>query len=325
MDPTTPGPWARPIGAPTEEYEPVPPEDAAIPWIDVHQHTQSLTWNDREAFGLSGARATVMIAASYYWSPYRPVSAEDVRFLWDDALRRADAFARTHPYEQCVAVGVHTWSRVEGWESLVEALPAYCELDRVVAIGETGIAATQHTSPWPLADQRDLLRAEFRVADRTGLPVLLHTPGLSKGSMSALDAARYEEANASFADPVLAPETAKEDAIEIDLTVAEEVGLDEEQLVVDHAVPEVAPTVLETTDAWLAFSVRSIDATDIAPVVEEYGPDRILIDTDLAGASDADPFKMKRTVLDLLRLGVPSEDVRRVVYENPCELLGLEP
>jgi hypothetical protein len=35
----------RPLGGtPTGEL----PQPIDIPWIDIHQHTQSLTWNDRE-------------------------------------------------------------------------------------------------------------------------------------------------------------------------------------------------------------------------------------------------------------------------------------
>ena len=46
--------------------------------------------------------------------------------------------------------------------------------------------------------------------------------------------------------------------------------------------------------------------------------------TDLAGAMRNDPFVMKRTILDLLRLGVDPDDVRAVVYGNQRELLGIE-
>lgn len=81
MDPTTPNPWVRPIGRPTGDVDRITPAEADTPWIDLHQHTQSLTWNDREAFDLGGGRAAVMIAAGYYWTPYRPIAAEDVRFL----------------------------------------------------------------------------------------------------------------------------------------------------------------------------------------------------------------------------------------------------
>lgn len=327
MDPSS-VPTARDVGFPPDAAGDVAAQDAFIPWIDVHQHTQSLTWNDRNTFDLSGGRAVVMIAASYYWSPYRPVASDDVRFLWDDALRRAATFDRSHAYDQYVATGIHTWSRVTEWEELLEVLPEYCALESVVAIGETGIESTQHTTAWPLEDQRDVVRGQMHVARETDVPILLHTPGSNKGGMPVQYRARYEESNESFTDPVLAPESAKADAIEICLELADEAGLDHDQMVIDHAAPRVAPRVLNSTDCYLAFSVsapwlRGIDAEDIAGVIDEFGSDRILIDTDLAGAMRNDPFAMKRMILDLLRIGVEPADVRAVVYENQCEVLGI--
>ena len=327
MEPET-GPWRRPIGLPPDEPEPGPTAaEADIPWIDVHQHTGSLAWDDREAFDLSGGRAVVAIAASYYWSPYRPDSADDVRFLWDDAIRRAATFDRTHCYDQYVAVGIHTWSRVAEPEPLLADLREYAALDRVVAIGETGIESTQHTSAWDLAGQREVVREQLRVADETGLPILVHTPGSSKGGLSPRHASRYEEADASFTDPVLGADP-KREAIGIDVALADEVGLDHDRIVIDHGSPAVAPDVLEETGCHLAFSVgapwlRGIDAADVAGVIEEYGPDRVLVDTDLLGAMPSDPFAMRRTILDLLRLGVDPDDVRQVVYDNPRDLLSL--
>lgn len=328
MDPTTPGPWSRPIGRPTGFEDRPSPADADIPWIDIHQHTQSLTWNDRETFDLSGGRAAVMIAAGYYWTPYRPITPDDIRFLWDDALRRAETFRRNHFYDQYVAVGVHTWARVEAVEDLLAVLPDYCELDEVVAIGETGIESTQHTSAWDLDGQRDVVREQCHIARETGLPILLHTPGSSKGDMPAWFADRYEEANESFTDSTLDPDTAKRDAVDIDLEVAEEAGLPQEQMVIDHAGPEIAPRVLEETGCHLAFTVgaewlRGVTAGDVADVIETYGPDRILLDTDLFGAMRTDPFAMRRTIMALLQLGIDPGDVRQVVYENPRDLLGL--
>ncbi len=326
----TDGPWARPIGLPPGEREPrATPAEADVPWIDLHQHTQSLTWNDREAFDLSGGRAAVMIAASYYWSPYRPVSAADVRFLWDDALRRAETFTRNHFYDQYVAVGVHTWARVEGVDELLAALPEYAAHDAVVAIGETGIESTQHTAAWDLDGQRDVVREQFHVARETGLPVLVHTPGSSKDALPAWHADRYEESSGSFTEPVLDPGSAKADAIDICVELADEVGLPHEQVVVDHGSPDVAEQVLEGTGCHLAFSIaapwlRGLDAGDVAGVVREHGPDRVLLDTDLAGSMANDPYAMRRMTLDLLRLGLDPADVRRVAYENARDLLGID-
>ena len=321
------GPTKHDIGVPPEEGP--TPEPVNIPWVDVHQHTQSLTWNDRERFDLTGCEAAVAIAAGYYWTPYRPVRPEDVRFLWDDALRRAAAFDHRHFYDQYVAVGVHTWARVANAADVLSVLPEYCDRERVVAIGETGIESTHHTATWPLDQQREVVREQFRIARETGLPVLVHTPGSSKGDVDPRHRHSYEEGNRNFTDPLLTPETAKREAVEIDLALADEVGLADKQLVIDHAGESVRDFVLENTGCYLAYSVsapwlRGVDARDVAAAIEAHGSDRILVDSDLIGAMENDPFVVKRTVLDLLRLGISRADVRRVVYENPKSVLGLE-
>jgi uncharacterized protein len=211
---------------------------------------------------------------------------------------------------------------------LLAVLPQYCEQDRVIAVGETGIESTQHTTAWPLNDQRDVVREQFHVAREADLPVLVHTPGSDKGALPGWYAHSYEEGNRNFTDPLLDPKIAKREAIEIDLALADEVGLPDERIVIDHANPEVAPLVLETTDCYLSFSVsapwlRGIDPEAIAKTIETYGADRIILDTDLIGAMENDPFAMKRIAFDLLRLGIDRDDVQQVVYDNPKRVLGI--
>lgn len=85
------GPTRFPIGGPSEEE---PPSVATIiPWTDPHQHTQSLTWNDREKVDLSDCQGGGTFAVSYYWPRYRPVRT-------DDALQCVAAFNH-------FSVGVH--------------------------------------------------------------------------------------------------------------------------------------------------------------------------------------------------------------------------
>jgi hypothetical protein len=323
-------PTKRPIGvAPGDRTrgERYDPAVANIPWIDSHQHTHTLSWSDRETFELTGAEALIAIASSYYWSPYRPVQPDDVRFLWDDALRRATQIADSHFFDQYLAIAVHTWSRVEEWETLLDVLPAYCELDEVVAIGETGIESIQHTEQWPLEEQREVVAAQMDVARETGLPVIVHTPGGSdKGSLPLWHEGRYEEADANFADPVLDPDDPKLEATEIDVELADEVGLPDQQVVVDHADPSIVPFVMENTDCYLNFTLtwfRTVDVGDVAETIRTYGPDRVMIDTDLLGPMKGDPFTMKRAIFDLVRAGIDPDDVRQVVYENPKDVFGI--
>ncbi|WP_256301737.1 TatD family hydrolase [Haloarchaeobius salinus] len=320
-------PTKEPIGVyPVSESDDSVCSSTTIPWIDVHQHTQSLTWNEREAFDISGCRATVMIAASYYWSPYRPVSAEDVRFLWDDAIRRAARFNDSHFYEQYLAIGIHTWSRVTNPESALAHLPDYCDLDAVVAVGETGIDSSQHTLQWDLDEQRAVVREQFSIADDAGLPVIVHTPG-GKDTVSDQYTDYYEELDADFPAAHFEPETAKRAALGIDLELVDEVGISEERVLIDHADETIVADVLEGTNCYLGFSVgspwfRGVDANLVASVIEEYGSERIIVDTDMLGAMKHDPYTMKRLILDLSRLGVSHSDIRNVVYENPQDLLG---
>jgi predicted metal-dependent TIM-barrel fold hydrolase len=198
-----------------------------------------------------------------------------------------------------------------------------------VAVGETGLEATHHTEAWPVDDQRDVVREQFHLAREADLPVLVHTPGSSKGGLDPRDAHAYEEGDRNFTDPLFGDggEATKREAVEMDLELAREAGLPDEQVVVDHADGSVVDRVLGETDCWLSFSVgaswlRGVDARDVADAVARHGADRVLVDSDLIGAMRADPFVVPRTAMDLLRLGLSRDQVERVVYENPNRVLG---
>jgi predicted metal-dependent TIM-barrel fold hydrolase len=114
----------------------------------------------------------------------------------------------------------------------------------------------------------------------------------------------------------------------MDGQIKDEVGMNEEQVVLDHAHPSMAAFVMERTDCYLAFSVgqwiRTTTVEDVAETIRTYGPERIIVDSDVAGMYQTEPFAMKKTMLDLVRHGIDPADVRRVVYENPKDVLGLE-
>lgn len=61
---------------------------------------------------------------------------------------------------------------------------------------------------------------------------------------------------------------------------------------------------------------------DVAAVIEEYGPERVLLETDSAGVLRNDIFALKRTLFELYRLGLDLDTIRTVAFENPMELLS---
>lgn len=336
-------PTRRPTAAITDEAagrsRAVPPAAADIPWIDIHQHTGTLGWDQHEKMDASGARAVVMIAASYFQAPYRPIAAADWWFLWDQSLQRAAEISRNHFFDVHLAVGLHFGARIEDADALLDRLPAYCALDEVVAVGETGIDPVQSVSAWPLDEQRAVLETEMHVAREAGLPVILHTPVNRTGApaessvpaqFSRTVAPKFEYGGAPSTDPLFDDmTTAKRQAVEMDVVAADEAGLPHERVVVDHGTPDVADYVLDETGCYLSFSLvrhgESNTPEDVAGVIDDHGSERLMVDSDLLAGLCADDaaLTMRRMTLDLLRLGVDPADVRNVVYENPKRVLGL--
>lgn len=325
-------PTQRPTDAEYTETEPsIPSELNSIPWIDIHNHAHTLSWNEREKFTLSGCESMVMMAAAYYWTPYKPVDPEDVRYLWDDALNRLSQIRQSHLLDAKIGVGIHTGARVDEYERLLDSLPEYAALDEVAAIGEIGITEAQHVSGWTLEEQKDVTRRQLEVAADHDLPAILHTPA-DLEDVDFPDRVHggipgYELDLALQQEPVLTSEYPKREAIEIDVELKDEAGLADDQMVLSHADQEIAPYVLENTDCYLSFTVSypwllGVSPHDVAEIVAEYGPERILVETDSAGILRSDVFAFKRTILEMYRMGLDIETIRQVVHENPKNLLN---
>ncbi|MFA1609756.1 TatD family hydrolase [Halobellus rubicundus] len=330
---TTPQPTKRPTDAAYLDGDPdVPSELLSLPWIDPHNHAHTLSWNDRERYALAGCRAMLMIASGAHWTPYRPVAADDVRYLWDDAINRRAAIERNHFYEAKLGIGAPTRIRIEDPDALFDAMEAYVQLDEVAAVGETGITPSQHVSAWPLDEQRAAVGRQFEIAADADLPVVLHTPNKSIGPdrqyRDGMAVPGYEKNVALGADPVIDADTPALEAVRIDVEIAREVGLDEERIVASHADGNNLEFLLEETGCYASFTLghswmTGVTPADIADAIETYGPERIMVDTDCANILRSDPFSLKRAILELYRLGVDVEDIRRVVWKNPRSVLGL--
>jgi predicted metal-dependent TIM-barrel fold hydrolase len=317
----------------TDESDTLPSELTTLPWIDIHNHAHTLSWNDRERFDLSGCHAMVMMAAAYYWTPYKPVAPDDVRYLWDDALNRLDPIGQSHVFDPYLGIGVHTGARVENAEELLNVMPEYLALDEVAAVGEIGITASQHVSRWDLDSQTSVMRRQLELADEYDLPAVAHTPP----NLDNVDIPYRErgpipgyELNMDLQqEATVEGDDAKRAATELDIELKDEAGLSDNQLVLSHADQSVARFVLENTDCYVSFTISypwllGVTARDVAAIIKEYGPERVLVETDSAGILRSDVFSFRRTVLDLYRLGIDIDAIRQVIYENPKQILQLD-
>ena len=312
--------------------EPPPRELLTLPWIDPHNHAHTLSWGDREQFALAGCAAMVMVASGIHWTPYRPVHADDVRYLWDDAINRLPAIGRDHFFDARLAVGVQTGVRVEGPDGLLESMEDYLALDEVVAIGETGVTPAQQGSAWSVDDQLDVIRAQMAMAGRHDLPLILHTPNPSGESDApyrpGIGVPGYERNTSLVAEPVIDADDAALEALRLDMDAAEDAGLDESRIVASHADPNNLAYLVEETDCLVSFTIgqpwlTGVSAATVADAISRYGPERVMVETDAANVLRSDVLAVKRAVLDLYRRGVDVDDVRRVVWDNPREAFGI--
>lgn len=332
MSPTAP--TKRPTDAAyVDEDEFDPPTDLLnLPWIDIHNHAQTLSWADRERYALSGCEAMIMVASGYHWTPYKPVEADDVRFLWDDAVNRRAAIERNHFFEAKLGLGIHTGVRIEDPDELLDAMDDYCELDAVAAIGETGVTPSQHVSSWDVDEQRAIVQAQMELADTYDLPIILHTPNRSAESKRSyrpeVQTPGYEKNTGLSAEPVIDGDNPALEAVELDVEAMRDAGIADERVVASHADQNNTAYLMEHTDCYLSFTIGhswliGVTAADVADAIDEYGPDRIMIDTDCANVLRTDPFALKRAIFELYRYGIDEAAIRKVVLENPRDVFGL--
>ena len=311
----------------------LPTELLNLPWIDAHNHAHTLSWDDRERYALAGCRAMLMVASGYHWTPYKPVRARDVRFLWDDAINRRAAIERNHFFEAKLGLGIHTGVRIENPDTLLDAMGDYCGLDSVVAIGETGVTPTQHVEGWALEEQRAVVEAQMALAADHDLPVILHTPNQTVNDggrpyRPELGIPGYEKTPGLGTEPVIDGDNPALEAVRIDVEAANEVGLDEERVVASHADANNIEYLMEETDCYLSFTIGhswliGVTPADVADAIDEYGPDRIMVDTDCANVLRTDPYALKRAIFELYRYGIDADAIRQVVLETPRRVFAL--
>lgn len=84
---------------------------------------------------------------------------------------------------------------------------------------------------------------------------------------------------------------------------------------------------MRETDCYLSFTIGhswlvGVGPADVANAIDEYGPERIMIDTDCANVLRTDPDAIKRAMFELYRYGIDTESIRKVVFENPRDVFG---
>jgi predicted metal-dependent TIM-barrel fold hydrolase len=255
-------------------------------FFDPHIHLTSRTTDDLEAMAAAGVRA-VIEPAFWVGQPRTNVSTFVDYFSslvgWERF--RAAQFGIAH---YC-AIGLN--SKEANNEALakevLELVPRFALKEGVVAIGEIGY---DEITP---AEER-AYQHQLELARENDMVVMVHSPHRDKKR-----------------------------GIQRSLTVAAEVGVPMEKLVIDHNNEE---TVEDTLDAgaWCAFTIyphTKMGSERMVEIVQRYGPERIIVDSS-ADWGVSDPLSVPRTAKLMLERGIAPAAVERVTWQNALDAYG---
>ncbi|MBI3917164.1 MAG: TatD family hydrolase [Betaproteobacteria bacterium] len=292
-----------------------------IPYIDPHVHMADLGWDALESMGIGGMAAAVNPMA-------RPdvvikkrsgaFDADDILRCWDHMLWLAERFEKTFFYKVYVALSWGSNSRVHDVDRLHRALADYLKHGRVVAVGELGLDPYQWSTTVSQEDSEAIIAEQLSVAKDLNVPVVLHSPML-KSSAHYIEGPKLPDGAPAWPFKV---STAKRT-----FAIAERVGLDHTQVVIDHSDNDLIQWALENTNAYVAISGacvwRGIAPWQAAQWVQKYGPERIMVNSDAHQHLSMDALWLPRTIREMRRVGLEEPIIRRVVYENPKKFYRL--
>lgn len=249
--------------------------------FDPHIHLLSRTTDDYRAMADAGVVAAIEPA---FWvgQPRTHVGTFEDYFLsligWERF--RASQFGIRH---YCtLALNPKEANNPDVAPGVLDLLPQYLEKDGVVAVGEVGFDDMTDAEEHYFAEQIQLAR-------ELELPVLVHTPHRDKKR-----------------------------GTERSLALVRESGIPEERVLIDHNNEETLPMVLDT-GCWAGHSIypfTKMDEQRMAALVEEYGAERILINS-AADWGVSDPLKVPKTVTEMRNAGIPETQIETIAWNNP--------
>lgn len=291
--------------------------------IDSHTHVHTLPWDHLDLLAATGMKLAIATAGNPHVHNQffnAALTPEDIFRLWDDPIHFAGHIERTHFFQVKVVVGIHSLARPASPDKVLEKMPEYLKSPHVVGVGEIGLDPIQYFGlDWPLDHQAEVLAEQIRVAKKFDKPVVMHTPTM-KSKTEFLTDLNLPTAGGN--------RNYKESFIEWDLKIVDDVGLDHKRLVLDHIDDTVIDFAMANSKAMLGISVglgmRDIRPKDVARLVEKYGPDRLMINSDIVSHVAYDPLSIPKVILEMRRLGLPLNVIRQVVYDNANRFYSLD-
>jgi len=261
--------------------------------IDAHIHIDSVSYQDLALMATAGV--TAVISQTYYAHVNVEITSHTIIDLYQRLLKFETWRTAQELIDTYVAVSLNPVSIPSDYEKVLEVIPRYLEDEGVVAIGEIGLEPGSMTCP-DLVKQEEIVRAQLRIAKQYNKPVVFHTPA-----------------------------TEKEKWVGKCFHLITQEGVDRAKVVIDHADATVAKMISGfgciagvTVQPW-----RNVTPADGAKIALDCPYDRVLINSD-CNPLLSDPLSVPKTAHEMRRLGISKDDIKKIVFDNPCRIFNLD-
>jgi predicted metal-dependent TIM-barrel fold hydrolase len=261
--------------------------------IDTHVMMESLGLQDLEAMSACGVKAIIADAAGgmdYATSAQAAINYFE-HTLVGETKRASDYFIDVY-----VIVGINMNAVPADYEKILDALPEYLKRERVVGVGEIGLEPKSGTCP-DLGKQEEILKAELRIAKEYNKAAVMHLTSAERASW-----------------------------IEQYIKLIDEVGLDRGKAVIVHS--DASTTKIITDAGCIAglsvLPMRRMTPEDAAKIISENDMNRILVSSDSRIRHRSDALSVPRIAVQMRRLGLSEEDVKKVLFDNPNKVFNLK-
>jgi len=261
--------------------------------IDSHVMMESLGLQDLEAMSACGVKAIIADAAG--GMDYATSAPAAINYfehtLVGETKRASDYFIDVY-----VIVGINMNAVPADYEKILDALPEYLKRERVVGVGEVGLEPKSGTCP-DLGKQEEILKTELRIAKEHNKVAVMHLTSAERVSW-----------------------------IERYIKLIDEVGLDRGKAVIIHSDANTTKTITEAgcIAGLSVLPMRRMTPEDAAKIISENDMNHILVSSDSRIRHRSDPLSVPRIAVQMRRLGLSEEDVKKVLFDNPNKVFNLK-
>lgn len=249
--------------------------------VDPHIHMMARITDDYERMALSGIRIVVEPA---FWLGEPRTNVGSFRDYFNHILRFETERAKLYGIEHyaCIALNPREANDSALAKDVLEVMDEFLVHERCLAVGEVG-----HDDITPAEDEA--LHAQIEMAKRHDLPLMVHTPHRGKVQ-----------------------------GVRRTIEILEEHSFPIERTLIDHNIEETI-SLCRDYGCWAGHTVYPI--TKLTPerfvnIIDEVGLERMMVNSS-ADWGNSDPLSVPRVVVEMRKRGYTSEQIRRVVWDNP--------